>query len=318
MTISFTNVGLGAAPGDGTGDPARTGGGTINTNFSTAKTAIEALQSGKFEVVNVTQSVGYGEKIICNSHAGITLTLPAAEALRTDDYNGLVIWNCDSADAVTISGGTDLIYRNGSSLGTSTTIDSGYMGFLSQRSGTAWDLFLIDGNDPATPALNDNSDVTLTGLTDDEILQSSGGTFINQTLEEAGIVETAAPVFGANPVVLLTDHGSVTGTEDIVCADEPFSILTVAADNVTINLDVPALSLPYKGLSNVKIGGLVKVLIDGTSRSGLTVTTDSTSSITSLPKGTAPSSANDEATLAWYWYKTGSDDYLWAEWIDNT
>lgn len=42
MTLALTNINIGAAPNDGTGDPARTAFGYINTNNAAIETAVNA------------------------------------------------------------------------------------------------------------------------------------------------------------------------------------------------------------------------------------------------------------------------------------
>ncbi len=47
MTVTITVIDTGAAPGDGTGDPARTAFTSINSNEANIKAAIEEIQDGK-------------------------------------------------------------------------------------------------------------------------------------------------------------------------------------------------------------------------------------------------------------------------------
>jgi hypothetical protein len=320
MTVSITSIGLGTTPGDGTGDPARTAGGYVNTNFTNVKNAVESLQAGGWEKDNASATLVRGEKIICDSGGSIVKTLPAAAAISTTANNDIFVMNV-TGSAVTITPQTgETITLNGvaGSVSASATLPDKHMAVCVSTATNDWDVFLIPTQE-LTLAIADLSDVSESAPATDELLAYTGSGWTNKTKEELTIVDVDVPAFGANPYVLLTDHGTVTGTATITCADEPASLVKVGANNVTIALTVPSLSLPERGQAAVKLGGIVHVLIDASTRTGLTVTTTAgTEMDATFPKGTAPTTANDRASLVWYWIDNGTTDVMWAEWVPSS
>lgn len=321
MTVTTTAIQVGAAPGDGTGDPARTAGQTINTNTTNLKAAVELLQSGYWRANATSETLANPSRTFITSGTGITKTLPAGGGgLSTTASNEITIVNV-TANAVTVAPqGAETIYLNGSSqgVGTSVTLPADHMAICVEDNSTAgWQVLLIPTQELSL-SLDDLSDVTETTPATGELLTYTGAGWENQTTEEAGVVDVDTPAFGANPYVLLTDHGTVTGTATITCVDEPASLVKVGANNVIIALSAPTLSLPARGQAKVKLGGVVHVLIDASTRTGLTVTTTAgTKMSTTFPKGDAPTAANDRASLVWYWIDDGTTDVMWAEWIAN-
>jgi len=322
MTVSITVIDVGSGPGAGDGDTARDGGGFINTNFANVKSATEALQASGWEKDNASATLVRGEKIICDSGGSIVKTLPAAAAVTTTAYNDIQVLNVAGA-SITITPQTgETITLNGTalSMSASATLPAQHMAICISTAVNDWDVFLIPTQE-LTLALDDISDVTEASPATDELLAYTGAGWANKTKEELTIVDVDVPAFGANPYVLLTDHGTVaaSGTATITCADEPASFVTIGGNNAIIALSVPSLSLPERGQAAVKLGGIVHVLIDGSTRTGLTVTTTAgTNMHGTFPKGTAPTTANDRASLVWYWIDNGTTDVMWAEWVANS
>lgn len=318
MAVTTIPVDVGSAPGDGTGDPARTGGQSLNTSIANLDAAVEELQSSNWEIDNTSETLARGEKVIAQSHAGITKTLPAAAALSTTAFNDIWILNVDTDSNVSIDpDGTEEIYYEGASLtaGVAYTLLPQEMAILTYRSAGAWNLYRFRVGDVD---LNDLDDVTITSIASGEVLVWNGSAFVNNTLEEADIVSRSTPAFEGMPYMYHESRATKSsGTETIDCATEPSVKVPIGGNNVTIHLDVPALSLPVRGLNDVKLAGKVFVHMTG-NYSGLTVTTDAGDKLGTFPKGTAPSSNGEDAILAWEWYDDGSTDFMWAEWINDS
>ena len=146
MAVTTNPIDVGSAPNDGTGDPARTAGQTLNTNISNLDTAVEALEAGGWEIDNGNETLALGEKVICTSHAGITKTLPAVAALSTTSYNDIWVLNNDSGNDVSVDpNGTQEIFVNGASLGagTATTLSPGEVGLFMYRATGDWNGFIF-------------------------------------------------------------------------------------------------------------------------------------------------------------------------------
>lgn len=317
MAVTTIAVDVGSAPGDGTGDPARTGGQSINTSVANLDAAVEELQSGNWEIDNTSETLALGEKVICQSHAGITKTLPAAAALSTTAFNDIWIINIDTDSNVSIDpDGTEELYVEGASLGAGTAhaLLPQEMAILTYRAAGAWNLYRFR---IGSIAVSDLDDVTITSVASGEILKWDGSAWINNTLEEADIVDRLLPAIETTPYLKHESRASrSSGTETITCADDPSVYLPVGGNSVTINLDVPALSLPVRGLDDVKLAGKVFVKMGG-NYSGLTVTTDAGSKLATFPKGTAPSATDEWGILVWEWFDDGTTDFMWAEWVND-
>lgn len=317
MAVTTIPVGVGSAPGDGTGDPARTGGQSINTSIANLDAAVEALQGDKWIIDNTTESVTAGERIACTSHAGITKTLPAATAISATNYNDIWIFNSDTNSNVTIAAnGTDSLYVNASTITSPAThtLPPGWLAICVYHSAGTTQIFQIP---ISTMELNDLADIGTVTPTSGNVLQADGVDWESVTKEAADIVDRLTPAFETTPYL---KHESKTtrtsGTETITCAEDPSVYLPVGGNNVTINLDVPALALPVRGLSEVKLAGKVFVKMTG-NYTGLTVTTDAGSKLGTFPKGTAPASTNEWGVLVWEWFDDGTVDFMWAEWVND-
>lgn len=315
--VSVTPVGVGSDPGDGTGDTARDGGIKYNSNDSGLATAINDLASEEWEIRNTSHTLVYGGKYLATSHSGITFTLPALVALNTDDYNTIVVLNGDTSSNITLDAGSNS-FQHGLTTSTNTyTLAPGHMAILLYRSAGWWQLIDII-TDPQISLTDDIEGVSMTSYTAKDIFAYTGSGWTNYSAEEADLVDRSIPALEATPYMFHTSHGSkASGTESIICDDEPSADITITGDNVTINLDVPTLSLPERGLADVKLCGKVFVHLDGTARTGLTVTTDATDKLGTFPKGTAPTAANEDAILVWEWYNNGTTDFMWAEWLND-
>jgi hypothetical protein len=316
--LTLTDIGIGAAPGDGTGDPARTGGGSINSNNTAIENAINELASRQWEIDNTTATLALGEQCMCTSHAGITKTLPAATAIVTDDYNHIMVCNFDTNSNVTIDpNGSEEIFFEGATLGAGVayTLSPGYMALLVLRASGDWNLAEIPMK---ALTVSDLDDVTIGGsLASGDLLKWNGSAWITNTLEEADAMERSVPATESTPFVThSTKAARASGTENIDCENEPSVYLPIGGNSVTINLDVPALSLPERGLADVKLAGKVFVKMNG-AYSGLTVTTDAGTTIGTFPKGTAPSANGEYAVLVWEWFDDGTTDFMWAEWVND-
>ena len=319
MAVTTNPIDVGAAPNDGTGDPARTGGQTVNTNFSNIDAAVEELQSENWEIDNTSETLALGEKVIANSHAGITKTLPAVAALSTTDFNSIWILNADDAQNVSIDpDGTEELFVRGTSQGAGTTYDlgPGEMAIAVYRAAGDWNLFVFGLQD--SYQLTDLTDVNTSTATSGNVLQADGVDWESVTKEAADIVDRLIPALETTPYLKHeTRAARSSGTETITCADDPSVYLPIGGNNVTINLDVPALSLPVRGLNDVKLAGKVFVKMNG-AYTGLTVTTDAGTKLATFPKGTAPSANAEYAILVWEWFDDGTTDFMWAEWVNDS
>ena len=317
MAVTTIPIGVGTIAGDGFGDPARTGGESVNTSVANLDAAVELLQSGKWEISNTTDTLAFGEQRVSTNTAGtITHTCPAvASAPAADSYNHIVIANNDvnGNDIDIAPDGTDAFIYAGVSLGAgvTATLTTGFAVILVRLSASTWNLFEVP---LARLTISSLLDVTVTAIASGEVLKWNGSAWINNTLEEADIVDRLLPAIEATPYIAHQSLGSKTGTVTINCEDDPSIYFTVGANNVTIALVVPSLSLPVRGLSAVALRGSVDVLMGG-AYSGLTVTTTAGTKLAVFPKGTAPNASGERATLVWKWFDDGTADVMWAEWI---
>lgn len=323
MAITPVDINRGTVPGDNTGDTAYDGAGIINTNFDNIAALANQLQNGQWAVDNTTAALALGEKIIVTDIAStITKTLPASLGILGTSYNAIFIANMDDSILVRVNPQVgEVIYRDdpavsGGPGGGFGDLRAGMAGIYVPTGSGEWHAMKFWVRELKFGDLEDYQEVSLgTG----EILQWNGTKWRNYTPEEADLVERDAPAIETTPYLKHeTRADRASGTEEIVCADDPSVRVKITGNNVTINLDTPALSLPERGLDDIALRGIVHVLIDGTPRTGLTVTTDAGSSIGTFPKGTAPTAANEEALLVWYYYDDGTNDYMWAEWTNDS
>jgi hypothetical protein len=323
MPVTTIPIDVGSAPGAGDGDPARTGGQSYNTSVANLDAAVEFLQSEGWRNNATTETVTLGSKTMASSMvAPITKTLPPiVGGLSTTDFNSIWILNHNITHDITVTAdAANRIQDQGShtALGGSITLQPNQGCILTEGTAgwptLAWSLsrFWIDNI-----VIDNLDDVTITTVADDEILQydSGGSIWENKTKEEADIVDRLVPALEATPYV---HHETLaarsTGTETIDISAQPSVYLPITGNNVTIDLDVPALSLPVRGLADVKLAGKVFVYLDA-GYSGLAVTTDATASVL---KGTAPSTLGEYAVLVWEWFDDGTNDFIWAEWVNDS
>ena len=92
MTVTVTPIGVGTVEGDSTGDKARVGAQSINSNEANFKAAIEELQGRYFTIRNTTLNpLVLGARYMCNNHAGITFTMPATFAVSATAFSDIQI-----------------------------------------------------------------------------------------------------------------------------------------------------------------------------------------------------------------------------------
>jgi len=105
---------------------------------------------------------------------------------------------------------------DGLGVNTSTTLAAGESVQFFAKDATNWDTVSTTAGGGGASALNDLSDVTLSGLADNEILQSSSGTFINRTLDEAGLKAqgTFQEYKAANSMVPQVTNGAALAYEE--------------------------------------------------------------------------------------------------------
>ena len=322
MAVTTTPIGIGAAINDGTGDPARTAGSTLNANDAALDAAVEELQSGKWRELNTNSTINVGNKVICNSLGGPTVTFTlntGATTLATDDFNDIWIFNNDDTYPVSIapplSPTTTIHYDGASYTVTSISLPPGKVAHLVQTATDYWDMNIMQSQDMSLNA--DLDDCVVGSEAEGDLLIYTSSKWRNRNAEECDLVERDTPAIEATPYIhheTLTARSS--GTETIDCATQPSVYLPITGDNVTIDLDVPALSLPVRGLADVALRGYVMVYLDA-AYTGLTVTTDAGTKLGTFPKGTAPSALGEYATLAWFWFDDGTTDFMWAAWLND-
>jgi hypothetical protein len=322
MPVTTNQINRGSEPGDGTGDTAYDGTGIINANTTALDNAVSELQSGKWLKANTNWSLNMGNKVIANNLAGpITyFTLPVgAVPIEGDDFNDIWIFNNDDTYSVSIiapaSPPTTIHYDGANYITTSITLPPGKVAHLVQTANNYWDMNMMQ-----SAAMNLNADLddcVVAGEAEGDFLIYTSSKWRNQNAEECDLMERDTPAAETTPFLKHeTRAARSSGTETIVCADDPSVYLPVSGNNVTINLDTPALSLPERGLSAVALRGLV-VVKPTTTISGLTVTTDAGTTIGTFPKGAAPTVSTEYATLAWHYFDDGTTDFMWAEWIND-
>jgi len=285
---------------DGTGDTGRVGGQTINSNNAAIVAAVNELASGQWEVDNVNgASIALGEKVIVTATA-TTKSIPAAAAIATDGYNTIMLWN-STASAITVDDGAAL----------SVEVPASYLA-LFVSNGSSWESVVIPGEALTT---DDLTDINVTSVADGEIWVYDSGTskWINQTLEEADIVSRSTPAIEKNLYVKheTRSAAAASSTVTINLEDDPSVYVPIDGANVTIALTAPSLSLPERGLSDVKLAGKVFVKMNGT-YAGLSASDNVT---TVISNGSAPNTSGDWAILAWEYFDDGTNDVLWYEWL---
>ena len=252
--LSTTSINIGSAPGGlGDGDNLRTGGGYINTNTTNTTAAINELASGNWEVDNSSETLALGEQVIAQAHAGITKTLPSATALVTDDFNHIIIVNLDTDSDITVAPqATEEIFVDGATLGASTshTLPFGYMALCVLRASGDWNLLQIPVHQLALSLLDD---VTITGIASGEILKWDGSGWVNNTLEEADVVDRAAAATEKNIAIIHETRATATGTEIIDITTDPSVYIPVGGSSVVIQFDSSAVSLPERGLADLSL-----------------------------------------------------------------
>jgi hypothetical protein len=319
MAVDTTPIDVGTVAGDGTGDPARVGGITINDNIANLDSAVELIQSGGWTQQNTSTNIFKGVSYIADSHAGITYTLPAVDgSYYADSVNDILVINTDTNSSIDIDpDGTEEMYVNGASLGAGVaySLAPGFGCILLENlAGTGWHVLPLQ---MLGASLENNEDIGDATPTAGNVLVADGTDWDSSSKEDADIVERSVPALESTPYVIHESLGArASGTETIDCATQPSTYLRITGNNVTIHLDTPALSLPVRGLSEVMLSGYVMVKTSG-NYSGLTVTTDAGSKLGTFPKGTAPSTTNEWAILAWRWFDDGTDDFMWAEWVND-
>lgn len=317
MAVTTIPVDVGSAPGDGTGDPARTGGQSINTSIANLDAATEYLQSAGWVLDNTSETLAYGEKVLSTSHAGITKTLPAAQALTATGFNDIWIYNADTADDITVAlNVADTLYEGGSTTSSpaTTTIPAGWIGIFVSRGAGLMQAFQIPSG---TLRLSNLADIGTSTATSGNILLANGTSWNTSTKEAADIVDRLTPALETTPYLKHeTRAARSSGTETINCEDDPSVYLPIGGNSVTIALTVPTLSLPVRGLDDVKLAGKVFVKMNG-AYSGLTVTTNAGTKLATFPKGTAPAASGEYAVLVWEWFDDGTTDFMWAEWVND-
>jgi hypothetical protein len=242
MTVTITPIGVGTVEGDGTGDKARTAGQSINTNQANIKAAIEDLEGRFWTLDDTARSLALGERVVSETHAGITHTLPATFALSATALSDIWVWNADTNSNVTLAPNTgDEIFINGTGQGASTsiTIAFGELAIISPRvTDTSWDvIILVTKANLATAAQGALADSALQSIAADSITMDmlvdiATDTFLGRVTAATGTVEvltnaqakTALDLTGTNS----GDQTSMSGISDtkanfdIACSDGDF------------------------------------------------------------------------------------------------
>jgi len=244
--LTQSQLDLGSAADDGTGDPGRTGGTTLNTNWSAAETAVNALAGSMWTLDSTARSLALGERVQSDDHAGITHTLPAVFAYDADGLNDIWVVNHDSADSITIAVASgDQIYRQGTGAGidTSITIAPGQLAIFSIRTDSAkWNVII---------------------LADEQTIAGSGGGGANAIYKDANYTASADElVFADSAVAAFTvtlpagpsagdyvgvwDCGDNAGTNNIIVGRNGNTINGAASD-FTIGADGGKVDMVYTG-----------------------------------------------------------------------
>ena len=325
MATTLQDIDIGGAPDDTTGTPAYTAGGWINDNSALIETKLDELESANWRIKNTSYSIQAGEQIlVTNTTLGaIVLDFQPASPISTQNYNHIfVVNNCRVGNDLTLqpSIGEEFYYQGAYlAVDETVTLPNGYVALVLSHNSQ---LIMWRADGPA--GIGDLSDVDMTTTPPSSTGQiitwdNVGNEWVPDTPANAGIMIVRDPLIESAVCAELTDHGTIaaSGTCFHYVDEYPAGLVTIGGNNVTIELNVPVGSLPHLGKSAIKYSGVLHVLIDGTARTGLTVTTDATTKLATFPKGTAPTAANERATLAYYWWDNGTTDFLWAEWVNE-
>jgi hypothetical protein len=177
MTVTITPIGVGAVEGDGTGDKARTGAQSINTNEANIKAAIEELQGRFWTIQNSSTTAAMGSRYMANNHAGITLTMPGTFAVSSTDLSDIWVTNADDASNVTLTPASgDAFFVDGATHGvdTSYAVTPGNLVILSPRTtNSEWDLIVV-GSGGGGGAFTADGDTQITPSTAIVLDQATG------------------------------------------------------------------------------------------------------------------------------------------------
>jgi len=195
MTVSVTPVNNGTTAGDGTGEGAFDAFESVNANEANFKAAIEELQGRFWTLDDTARSLAVGERVVSETHAGITHTLPATFALSATALSDVWVWNADSNSAITLAPTTgDQIFLTGTGQGVSAsiTLSPGQLAICSPRvANTSWDVHVVTdwSSGAATAPLTTTGALTCGALTSTGIDDNATG----ERLQIADSLVTVGP-----------------------------------------------------------------------------------------------------------------------------
>ncbi len=151
MTITIEVLDRGTVEGDKTGEGPFSGTGKTNDNFAALKGAGETQQGRFWTLDNTARSLALGERVVVESHSGITHTLPANFVRSATAFSDVWLWNADSNSNLALDpNGTDELFiaGTGQGAGVSLSLLPNEIAICSPRVGNvSWDIFVIQAKE---------------------------------------------------------------------------------------------------------------------------------------------------------------------------
>lgn len=187
--LTVSQIGVGAADDDGTGDKGRAGAQIVNQNATDTQTAVNALAGRYWTKDNTARTLALGERIQSDDHAGIIHTLPATFVYDAEGLNDIWVLNHDDADNLTITPASgDEIYLNGASLGvdTSLTVTPAQLVIFSIRADSAsWNAIVFTQQSASGSPLTTKGDLYGFGTADARIPVGTDGQHLEADSSQA-------------------------------------------------------------------------------------------------------------------------------------
>ena len=122
--------------------------------------------------------------------------------------------------------------------------------------------------------------------------------------------------FPRTPVINHVTGANLAGTtRNVDIFAIPSYYVEITASSAVIRLEAPlTVTLPYKGMSDIRLSGKVFVKMNG-SYSAPTVSWLNVAN--TVVKGTGPVTSGDYAIIVWEYFNDGTTEFGWAEWVNE-
>ena len=160
-----------------------------------------------------------------------------------------------------------------------------------------------------------DTNISSPGTGEVPVYNATAGDWENNTLEEGNIVSRDEAALDANIGATHTTYSAIsTGTRTITMLTQPSVYQPISGSSVTFNFVTTGISLPERGLADIKLGGKIFVKVTATSITGIAVTLDSATT-NRVYLGDPPLALNKRGVLAWEYFDDGTNEMLIATWV---